>query len=259
MNRKGEEGTAVSVTSVIDDETANSDVQHVLIDVPAVGLGFTNPFETKKVATTKPKIRVIANDGEENSKLSTDEGSVDGSLPQATWVMHDDISDEFSNAVAKFDRFFEMLELLCDKHPVKQISKSLQKLPKLPKCKKHLIPSTGDPRMWALIELNLNGMTFILMEVDTSDQAKALSSYLIQLKIPSDWCNQQNEIAKRLVQKSLTWPKGYITKISVPEAALIVKHPSSKTAAKGVILEEALEPWADRIFSKLQALSNRSE
>ena len=78
MNRKGEEGTAVSVTSVIDDETANSDVQHVLIDVPAVGLGFTNPFETKKVATTKPKIRVIANDGEENSKLSTDEGSVDG-------------------------------------------------------------------------------------------------------------------------------------------------------------------------------------
>jgi hypothetical protein len=44
-----------------------------------------------------------------------------------------------------------------------------------------------------------------------------------------------------------------------PEAALIVKHPSSKTAAKGVILEEALEPGADRIFSKLQALSNRSE
>lgn len=252
-NQQGESG--VGVRKVRDDELANSDAQHILMDAPAVGLGFTNPFETKRIAATKPKTRAVKEDGEEPGPVSTGEGTVLGTAPQASWVMQEDISDDDSLYGAKFDRFFEMVDLLCKTYPIRLSQKSLRKLPKLPRCKKHLIAFTGDPRAWAVVHLRFQSNEFVLLEVDTSDQAKALSSCLLHLKDPSSWSGQLQVIEQELVRKSLTWPKGYLKKICVPGGTRIIPHPRSEKANKGVVSEEALEPWAARVFSKLAELS----
>lgn len=248
------ETSGVGVRQILDDELANSDTQHILMDAPAVGLGFTNPFETKRVAATKSKTRVVKEDGKESGNVSTEEGSVLGTAPQASWVTQEDISDDDSLYGAKFDRFFEMVDLLCKTYPIQLVQKSLRKLPKLHRCKKHLIAHTGDPRAWAIVHLRFQSKDFVLLEVDTSDQAKALSSRLLQLKEPSSWASQLQFIEQQLVRKSLTWPKGYLEKICVPSGTRIIPHPRSETANKGVISEDALEPWADRVFSKIESL-----
>lgn len=249
------EASGVGVRQILDEELANSDTQHILMDAPAVGLGFSNPFETKRIAATKPKTRVVKEDGEELGPVSMGEGSILGTAPQASWVMQEDISDDDSLYGAKFDRFFEMVDLLCKSYPIQLVRKSLRKLPKLPKCKKHLIALAGDPRAWAIVHLRFQSKEFVLLEVDTSDQATALSSRLLMLKDPSNWAGQVEFIEQQLVRKTLRWPKGYLEKICVPSGTRIIPHPRSETANKGVVSEDALEPWAARVFSKLEGLS----
>ena len=52
----------------------------------------------------------------------------------------------------------------------------------------------------------MQGRTFYILEVDTSDGVCSLSTLLLRLKSPLDWPKQLTLLAEELTQKSLHWP-----------------------------------------------------
>jgi hypothetical protein len=76
---------------------------------------------------------------------------------------------------------------------------------KLYRCKRHLLLD-GNPRCLAVVEVELQGRTFYILEVDTSDGVCSLSTLLLRLKSSLDWPKQLTLLAEELTQKSLHWP-----------------------------------------------------
>ena len=59
--------------------------------------------------------------------------------------------------------------------------------------------------------------SFILLEVDTSDNATRLSTQLLTIKDMNSWEEDYEKIRKFVVQKTLNWPNSFIQKIATQQ------------------------------------------
>ncbi|MFH3721502.1 Tn7-like element transposition protein TnsE, partial [Acinetobacter baumannii] len=101
------------------------------------------------------------------------------------------------------------------------------------------------PRCIAEVHFLHRGQHFILLEVDTSDNANRLSTQLLTIKDMNCWEENYEKLRKFVVQKTLNWPHSFIKKIAVQQARF--NHPRIEKHGQQVAIED-LESWANRIY-----------
>ncbi|WDE05428.1 transcriptional antiterminator [Thalassomonas viridans] len=259
VSGKGNSGYAAGVERPaqheVDDEAgAGTDNKTVIIKPPVVELSFQKPINTIKV----PQKDRIGSSGKQDNDapekasrdVSTDETSTTGELPNADWDNIDDQTDDSHLYLNKFDSFFKMLELLKEKHGCEVSVYPLRKLPKVPRCKKHLLTIDGNPRCLAVVKVISDGVTYHVLEVDTSDTNKPLSTQVIQASIVEDLEGFIENIERELLKSSLSWPKEYISSTIGRNCHFGISH--QKSAHFGRLTEEEVGKWACRFIKKLQ-------
>lgn len=249
-------GTERPAEHNIDDEaSASTDNKTVIIKPPSIAMSFDKAVETIKVAK---KNRVSSNGRQDDDApetaskdVSTDETVTTGELPNADWDNIDDQTDDSHLYINKFESFFKMLELLESEYDFTIISKQIRKLPQIGRCGRHVLKVDGSPRCLVVVSAVINGTQFYLLEVDTSDDSKSLSTKLLFIKNKAGWYDQLIELEQKLMKGSLSWPTDYLDLICGVDRHKSISHPHTSSQNKGLLESESIDKWTERIKSSI--------
>ncbi|WP_199610015.1 Tn7-like element transposition protein TnsE [Flocculibacter collagenilyticus] len=247
-------GTVRPAEHNVDDEaSANIDNKTVIIKPPSITLSFNKAVETIKIAQ---KNRISSNgkkDDEVPDKaskdVSTDEATTIGELPNADWDNIDDQTDDSHLYINKFESYFKMLELLKVEYGCEVISYSLRKLPKLPRCTKHLLVTDGNPRCLSVSYIKTDNSSYYLLEVDTSDTNKPLSTKVIEAFKVVKFESFIENVERSLLKGSLSWPKEYFDNFVGKSNHFGISHQQS--GKNGSLTHEDINNWSKRFYQKL--------
>lgn len=246
-------GTERPAEHNIDDEaSANTDNKTVIIKPPSIAMSFDKAVETIKVAQKKR----ISSNGQKDDEapdtaskdVSTDEATIIGELPNADWDNLVDQTDDSHLYISKFESYFRMLELLKVEHGCEVISYPLRKLPKLHRCTKHLLATDGNPRCLSVSYIKTNGIAYYLLEADTSDTNKPLSTKAIRASAIENIDDFTENVEKKLLRGSISWPKDYFDYQVGLNFHFGISHQKSKEC--GRLTEEDIRMWAFRFIKK---------
>lgn len=145
-------------------------------------------------------------------------------------------------------RFVLLLEIIRDiaKVPgIKLADVEVKSLPPVPRCSYHMID--GDkPRCYLLASFRLeDGRQRYLLEIDTSDKRKTMSTRVMGFKVGLDARECIGRILKETVQGSLRWPSIMAT---LCEAMHAVHHPKERSAEA---IHAKVADWGLRIRAVL--------
>jgi len=188
---KGHSGSPSDI-DVYDGGDSSCDNERTLLKSTAVKFEFAQPFETTKIAISERRCGArLQNEeeGETERKVSTEEPTGTGNLPSADWDAVLDTTDDAHLYANKFNCFHMMINQLVKGHECSVFSKSIRKLPKVPRCKKHLL-ADGNPRCIAVVEIIILDEIVHILEVDTSDSVSLLSSKILLLNSLGQWSDQ---------------------------------------------------------------------
>jgi hypothetical protein len=214
---------------------------------------FEKAVETSKLSRKrKPTGRGHKDDNEPSEAsrdVSTEEQSPGGNLPSAEWDNLDDQTDDSHLYLNKFTSYFKMLKLLQDNHECEVSIYPLRKLSAVGKCKMHILKTDSNPRCLSVAHVTAGSIGYYLLEVDTSDAKKALSTKVILAKAIGDIEPHLYEIEKQLLKASLSWPKEHLDKLVGADNHFWVPHQKSKKG--GALTTEEIEKWSERMTIKL--------
>ncbi|WP_026960498.1 MULTISPECIES: Tn7-like element transposition protein TnsE [Aliagarivorans] len=234
--------------NIVDEGGANDELGSSLIRTSATQIEFVKPILTKKVANKVSKGGKGEGEGEyveEAKDVSTNEPTIAGDLPTGVFNNLEDVSDDSHLYLGKFAAFIEMVECLKRSHGCVASKPLITKLPKVPRCKKHLLQNDSNPRCIAIVRVQLNGKSYLLMEVDTSDAAKPLSTKLIEDNGQGFTQEQLDKLMELVLKGSLRWPSKYLDKVFGKHSHQSIPHP--KSSLQGALLKEDIERWAERV------------
>lgn len=113
----------------------------------------------------------------------------------------------------------------------------------------NLLATDGNPRCLFVTYLVVGNETYYLLEVDTSDTNKPLSTRVIQSESISNLIKVLTEIENQLLKRSLIWPKDYFDSILSPNSHFGISHQKSKHGRS--LSGEDIMKWAKRFINKL--------
>lgn len=237
----------------INDEEDGGLEKPIIIDIPKVSLSFKLAIETRKVALKSSKGSSRGNSEEpseyeyiEETGVSTGESSLAGTIPSGEFEGIQDESDDLELYLSRFSAFSEMIDQFFDKNKIAG-SFNIHKLPYIERCSKHLT-ADGNARHIAEVCFEYAGQSFVVLEVDTSDNLKPLSTKVFRLKSRVDWAKRLNAIRFLVVKKSLRWP---VTKCDdLILETWQINHPRSDSETQHMSSEE-INRWADRLGSTI--------
>ncbi|MBO9496484.1 hypothetical protein J7438_20720 [Thalassotalea sp. G20_0] len=252
--RGGGAGTEAASDFILEEEDASTDKGVSIFHPPPVEFSFSQAFKTAKLADRK---RVGAGGRKDEESESTDplhvsieEATTTGSLRGMEWDSVRDTTDDANLYSNKFDAFWQMLDVLKKDYACAVLSQDIRKLPELPRCKKHLLKTNGSPRCMAIVVIRSEDQVFHLLEVDTSDEAKALSTLLLKLPSLAGWDDQLIvEIERKLLRQSLRWPTNIFRRVCGKGGYQGIPHP--KTSSNRVVESIAITQWATRLHRSL--------
>ena len=248
-------GTERPAEHNVDDEaSANIDNKTVIIKPPSITLSFDKAVETIKVAQ-KDRISSNGNKDDEapdtaSKDVSTDEATTVGELPNADWDNIDDQTDDSYLYLNKFESYFKMLELLKNNYGCKLAVYSLRKLPKVARCTKHLLVTDGNPRCLSVSNIEIDSTAYYLLEVDTSDTNKPLSTKAIRASAIENIDDFIESVEKKLLRGSISWPKEYFDNFIGKSNHFGISHQQS--GKNGSLTLEDINNWSKRFYQKLQ-------
>jgi len=242
---------------VHNEAEASSDNQHVLLYAPSVAFEFSKPFETRKVADTKQQ-GVSGKTDEETGGVASENVSVNeptssGTVPSAEWEFVTDETDDVCLYANKFECFQRMLDELTSEYGYIIQSRQLRKLPKLPRCKKHLLIN-GNPRCIAVVEVVFNHISYHIFEVDTSDAMNMLSTQLLRFKSKDNWEAQLHRVEEALLKSSLRWPSSLLAELCGEDGVVGIPHPKTDSTEKGRLRPDSTFKWATRTHANIMAM-----
>lgn len=130
------------------------------------------------------------------------------------------------------------------KNSVKNFSFQLHKLPNIQGHSKH-IKTDGNPRCVAEVSFQFNDQNIVILEVDTSDNKKPLSTRVLSLKNMNQWnLTDRATVLELIVTQCLRWPKGIFKNICYKNSTL--NHPRMDTKRQE-ISESELNNWSSRL------------
>jgi TnsE C-terminal domain len=241
----------------LDDEQSASDKNETLVlDDDSSWIRFSKPFMVYKKERVKNSKKPLA-DGEtetiDGNIVSTDEPHLGGSLPSASIGGKLDATDQSSQFVSRFQCFDHMLQVLVAQHECKILEQETVALPSYKKSQHHLLKD-GSARAIKFVRIQRHLTQALLLEVDTSDDAKKLSTKVAYDKSPENWAGNFLEIQKGVVSKSLAWPNDILNDIFGENNHSGVNHPKSHESQPGNIPIDAIEGWSARIAEKMSDL-----
>jgi hypothetical protein len=236
-----------------DGEPANENSQRVIIYPSSTGIEFSKAFKVSKQARKeRPSSSGQLDEGlvlDLPSDVSVDESIADQGVPGADWNNINNITDDTHLYESKFKCFMKMIDVLVSRYGCVILSKDIRKLPVVPRCKKHLLSTDGNPRCLAVIKMTVKNKTCYLLEVDTSDADKPLSTQLLSVSYPDNWEKDLEELEWELVRCSLRWPAEYLVDICGESRYKGIPHPRTESFNKGMLAPESVERWAGRFYS----------
>lgn len=241
-------------STIKDDEDGNNDDVQI-IDVVPTHFDFLEAIETRK---TSKKTR-HRNHGTKDQDLpsnnatpqvSTNEPISEGTIPSAEFNGVEDETEDLHLYLDRFSAFQQMIDLFCKENSVKNFSFQLHKLPNIQGHSKH-IKTDGNPRCVAEVSFQFNGHNIVILEVDTSDNKKPLSTRVLSLKDMNQW-NQvdRGKVLELVVTQCLRWPKGIFRNICYKNSTL--NHPRM-TSKNQNISESELKKWSNRLNDLIHA------
>jgi hypothetical protein len=249
-------GDGEAPLTVCDDTESNANIQPITVEAEAVSMEFQNPFYVSKV-TTKERKRAASDSYEDGGDglvfVSTEEGVQGYGLPGGDLDILDDETDYSEIYASKFKCFSKMVQMLIEEHGCFLISNEIIELRKVGKSKKHLL-ADGSARTLADVALSVQGKTFHLLEVDTSDAESSVSTQILLPNDPKSWKHDIETVAIELVRSSLRWPKKQLDIIFGENGHRGVHHPKAPEGNKGVLAADSVAGWAARIYGWITRL-----
>lgn len=102
--------------------------------------------------------------------------------------------------------------------------------------------SDGRPRYVMEVQFQLNGAFYSILELDTDDNGKAISTLVVKKNNPKEWNENLEKVTKKVVVGSLTWPRKLLIKNNVVN---FINHPTNLYAS------ENFDRWVGRVIKKL--------
>lgn len=247
----GRDAERPSSHNIDDLEEGSRENKPVMLSANVTVFEFVKAVETSKISRRQKSAGRGRRDDSEPEKASRDvsaeEQGPEGSLPSAEWDNLDDQTEDVHLYLNKFASYFEMLKLLEENHDCKVNSYRLRKLPAVGKCRMHILKSDNNPRCMSVAHVTVQGNGFYLLEVDTSDAKKALSTRVILANAIGDIRPHLYEIEKQLLKSSLSWPRELLDKLAGAENHFWVPH--QKTSKAGALTTAEIEKWATRVYT----------
>ncbi|MDH1069427.1 Tn7-like element transposition protein TnsE [Acinetobacter johnsonii] len=234
--------------TIKDDEEGNNDYAQI-IDVVPTHFDFLEAIETRKT-TKKSRLRHHGTKDKDlpstntTSEVSTNEPITEGNIPSAEFNGVEDETEDLHLYLDRFSAFQQMIDLFCEEHRVNNFSFQLHQLPNIQGHSKH-IKIDGNPRCIAEVSFQFNSQNIVILEVDTSDNKKPLSTRVLSLKDLNQW-NQVDraKVLELVVTQCLRWPKGILKNICYKNSTL--NHPQCEDKSKS-ISESEISKWSNRL------------
>lgn len=235
-------------STIKDDEEGNSDDVQI-IDVVPTHFDFLEAIETRKTSKktrhrnhgTKDKDLPSSN---ATSEVSTNEPISEGTIPSAEFNGVEDETEDLHLYLDRFSAFQQMIDLFCKENSIKNFSFQLHKLSNIQGHSKH-IKTDGNPRCVAEVSFQFNGQNIVILEVDTSDNKKPLSTRVLSLKDLNQWNKvDRAKVLELVVTQCLRWPKGIFKHICYKNSTL--NHPRMNSKNQD-ISEQELNGWMKRL------------
>lgn len=253
---RGENTGCVSVSSgaeeveVDADEDPTGSKESSLIHLPVEGLSFGAQLNTK-IAYNGKRISGYGNkvDDEQcpgrESKLFgvADPVSGGGIAPGEFQKLGE--GGEHERFVGCFSLLRQIIEQITQESDIVLVSLDVRPLPPVPRCSYHMI-DYEKPRCYLLARFKLrNGNQRYLLEIDTSDNRKTMSTRIMGFKAGVEVGRCIDRILRETVKGSLRWPG---TMVKFCEPLHFVHHP--KESLSGANHARAFD-WKQRIHSAL--------
>ncbi|SSQ98843.1 Tn7-like element transposition protein TnsE [Acinetobacter baumannii] len=235
-------------STIKDDEEGNSDDVQI-IDVLPTHFDFLEAIETRKTSKkTRHRNHGIKDQdlpsNNATSEVSTNEPIFEGTVPSAEFNGVEDETEDLHLYLDRFSAFQHMIDLFFKENSVKEFSFQLHKLPNIQGYSKHA-KTDGNPRCVAEVSFQLNNQNIVILEVDTSDNKKPLSTRVLSLKDISQWNHTDRaKVLELVVTQCLRWPKGILKNICYKNSTL--NHPRCEEKSKS-ISESEISKWSNRL------------
>ena len=239
---------------IIDNEKeANSDKPTVIIDSPKIVMTLSSPFETKKAVIKHSGKKGRLNNDDINTlpepDVSTGESSIFGEIGRGEFENCQDESDDLELFMKRFEAFQAMIEEFRSQHNM--LSKfrfTISKLPAVNRSKVHMTDD-GNFRCIAEAQLEFQNKQFVILEIDTSDNRKSLSTLIIKVDSLEIWDQHFQSFKEDIIKRSLRWPTAESLKnIGIPKG---VNHPKNKfEIAKS---DKEFKDWVKRFTEVLKS------
>ena len=244
-----------TLDSTIEDNATASIEQGVrILNGNESWVSFNKPLTIKKKGKTKiTGQKIIDNENDDSNSghlVSTDEANSAGDLPSADVGGKKDHTNYDQKYAQRYNDFNSMIQVLQSTHQCVLYESLTHELGKVGRSECHRI-TKDKPRTIKFVHLSHKGDDFLLIELDTSDGIKSISTKLIHLTT-DDWKIHLEEIKTHLVSKSLSWPNDLFDDVFGTNAYTHIVHP--RFASSGDDSSEAVNNWAGRIINALKDL-----
>ena len=122
--------------------------------------------------------------------------------------------------------------------------------PSTGRSKKHLL-KTGTPRTICCVTVVRKGTLFKILEIDTSDGIKMISTRVVMVADDEHWNDNYRSLKQRIIASYLTWPISYLDEVFGEDRHVGIIHPYNKASGKGNIPSESIPSWARRVSERL--------
>ena len=236
-----------------DDQSASDQNETLVLEDDLSWIRFTKPFSVYKQERVKDSSKLIMSElaeKEAGRKASTGEPHQGGNLPAADVGGKQDITNRERQFASRFKSFDHMLQMLVSKHKYSIIQQETLSLPKVGRSKQHKLEN-GSPRAIRAVRVQCKTSEAVLLEVDTSDGIKMLSTKVILRSNERDWIEHFTLIRKAVVAKSIAWPNDLLDSLFGKPNHIGIHHPKHQGAEVGNIPVESIESWALRLAQSL--------
>lgn len=237
-----------------DEQSASDDSEALLLEGDSSWIRFTKPFKVYKQERVKKSNRLIIDelgDKEAGRQVSTDEPHQGGELPAADVGGKHDVTDRNCQFASRFHSFNLMLKVLSTKYGCVIVDQETLPLPRVGRSKQHQLKD-GSARVIRAVRISHRATEAVLLEVDTSDGIKMLSTKLIFKSTIRDWTDHFIQIRKGVVAKSISWPNDLLDHIFGQHQHVGINHPKHQGSEAGNIPVESIDSWAFRFIQYLQ-------
>jgi hypothetical protein len=155
-----------------------------------------------------------------------------------------------------------MVSLLQKKYSWELEQENVFALDKVGRSRLHCLKTTGKPRQVKVVRLSKktdDGLFNVrLLELDTTDGVKAISTKVLQQDDQEKWQNILDSLKAQLVKKSITWPNDILNSACKNKVKSLI-HPHCVDSNINNILKEDIERWADRADEEMSIVEQKQE